>query len=259
MFQGCDASVLLDDSATIVSEKGATPNVNSLRGFEVIDEIKAMLEEACPGVVTCADILALAARSATFLSGGPLWELPLGRRDSKTANLKLANDSIPSPFFNIQTLVAFFKKQGLDETDLVALSGGHTIGMARCSTVKKRLYSQKGNPPDVFLEKAYLNELRSMCPLSGGDNNTSPLDYATPRAFDNTYFKLILAGRGLLGSDQALWSGNESKIAALVQAYAEDKALFFSQFAKSMVKMGSIRPPLGSNGEIRKNCRRVNY
>jgi len=132
--------------------------------------------------------------------------------------------------------------------------------MANCSTFKKRLYrhSRKGSPPDVFSDETYLKELRSICPLSGGNNNTSPLDYATPMAFDSMYFKLILDGRGLLDSDQALWSRNAYKTATLVRAYAEDTALFFSQFAKSMVKMGSIKPLLGSNGEIRKNCRRVN-
>ena len=67
MLQGCDASVLLDDSTKIVSEKRAAQNANSLRGFEVIDEIKAKLESACPGVVSCADILAMAARDVTFL------------------------------------------------------------------------------------------------------------------------------------------------------------------------------------------------
>ena len=67
MLQGCDASVLLDDSATIVSEKNSVPNKNSLRGFEVIDEIKAKLEEACPQTVSCADILALVARDSTVL------------------------------------------------------------------------------------------------------------------------------------------------------------------------------------------------
>nr|POE71760.1 peroxidase 9 [Quercus suber] len=62
--QGCDTSVLLDDSATIVSEKNSMPNKNSLRGFEVIDEIKAKLEEVCPQTVSCADILALVARGS---------------------------------------------------------------------------------------------------------------------------------------------------------------------------------------------------
>jgi peroxidase len=50
-----------------VSEKNAMPNKNSLRGFEVIDQIKAQLEEACPNTVSCADIVALAARGSTIL------------------------------------------------------------------------------------------------------------------------------------------------------------------------------------------------
>ncbi|XP_057544826.1 peroxidase 9 [Amaranthus tricolor] len=258
--QGCDASVLLDDSDTIVSEKSAKPNANSLRGFSIIDEIKAQLEEACPETVSCADILALVARGATVLSGGPNWEVPLGRRDSITANMKLANVSIPPPFLTAEKLIASFKQQGLDEVDVVALSGAHTIGVARCTSFKTRLYSQSGSTsqPDMSLEIAYLNELKSVCPPTGGDNNISPLDYASPRAFDNTYFKLILGGRGLLFSDQQLYSGNNANLAQLVQSYAQDQDLFFDDFAKSMVKMGSINPLLGSNGVIRKNCRRVN-
>lgn len=62
--QGCDASVLLDDTGSFVGEKTANPNNNSLRGFNVVDDIKAKLEKACPGVVSCADILALAARDS---------------------------------------------------------------------------------------------------------------------------------------------------------------------------------------------------
>lgn len=66
-FQGCDASVLLDDTEDFVGEKTAGPNLNSLRGFEVIDQIKSELELVCPQTVSCADILATVARDSVLL------------------------------------------------------------------------------------------------------------------------------------------------------------------------------------------------
>jgi hypothetical protein len=50
-----------------VSEKFATPNNNSARGYPVVDAVKAALEEACPGIVSCADILAIAAKISVEL------------------------------------------------------------------------------------------------------------------------------------------------------------------------------------------------
>jgi len=63
-MQGCDASILLDDTSTFIGEKNAKPNNNSLRGFEVIDQIKTAVEKVCPGMVSCADILAITARDS---------------------------------------------------------------------------------------------------------------------------------------------------------------------------------------------------
>ncbi|CBI15846.3 unnamed protein product, partial [Vitis vinifera] len=129
---GCDASVLLDDTPNFTGEKTAGPNLNSLRGFEVIDEIKEAVNSACCGnVVSCADILAVAARDSVAILGGPSYQVLLGRRDARTASLNDANSDIPRPIFDFPALLSNFQNHGLDLNDLVLLSGGHTIGLAR--------------------------------------------------------------------------------------------------------------------------------
>ncbi|GMI97994.1 PEROXIDASE 72 [Hibiscus trionum] len=256
--KGCDASVLLDSSESIISEKRSNPNRNSARGFDVIDKIKAALEKECPQTVSCADILALAARDSTVLIGGPSWEVPLGRRDSKGASLSGSNNNIPAPNNTFQTILTKFKLQGLDIVDLVALSGSHTIGNARCTSFRQRLYHQSGNAqPDYTLDQAYASQLRANCPRSGGDQNLFVLDFVSPIKFDNSYFKNLLANKGLLNSDQVLFTKNGVS-SELVKAYAYNQELFFEHFAKSMVKMGNISPLTGKKGEIRMNCRKVN-
>lgn len=72
-MQGCDGSILLDDTDDMVGEKTAKPNNNSVRGYEVIDTIKSAVNTICLGnVVSCADILAVAARdSIVAVSSSP--------------------------------------------------------------------------------------------------------------------------------------------------------------------------------------------
>ncbi|KAM1054173.1 hypothetical protein FF1_001592 [Malus domestica] len=248
---GCDASVLLDDTSSFVGEKTAAPNNNSIRGFEVVDQIKANLEKACPGVVSCADLLALAARDSTVYLGGPSWKVGLGRRDSTTASRSAANTFLPSPTSNISALISSFSAQGLSLRDLVALSGSHTIGLARCTSFRSRIYN------DSAIDATFAQSLQGICPRSGNDDNLASLDLQTPTHFDNKYYKNLLKEKGLLHSDQELFNGTTSTD-NLVQIYVNNTLTFFKHFAVAMVKMGNIRPLTGSQGEIRTNCRKVN-
>ncbi|CAN7036799.1 unnamed protein product, partial [Brassica oleracea var. botrytis] len=119
---GCDGSILLDDTSSFTGEQNANPNRNSARGFNVIDNIKTAVEAACPGVVSCADILAIAARDSVVLLGGPNWNVKVGRRDARTASQAAANSNIPAPTSSLSQLISSFSAVGLSTRDMVALS-----------------------------------------------------------------------------------------------------------------------------------------
>ncbi|RDX98527.1 Peroxidase 10, partial [Mucuna pruriens] len=122
-FQGFHGPVLLDDTGSFKGEKNGLPNRNSIRGFELIDTVMYEIECACPSTVSCADILALAAREAVNLSIGPYWRPALlGRRDGTTASESEAN-KLPSPFESIQNIANKFISKGLEIKDVVVLSG----------------------------------------------------------------------------------------------------------------------------------------
>ncbi|KAJ4779989.1 Peroxidase [Rhynchospora pubera] len=249
---GCDGSVLLDDTPTFTGEKTANPNNGSLRGFEVIDHIKQAVEEACPGVVSCADILTIATRDSVVTLGGPYWDVKLGRRDSKRASLSKANKNLPTPISSLSTLTSKFAAQGLSLKDMVALSGAHTIGKSSCVNFRSHVYQ------DSNINGFFANFRQSVCPPANGigDNNLAPLDLQTETGFDNSYFQNLIMFNGLLHSDQELFNGGPAD--SLVLLYSTWQDSFFEDFVEGMIKMGDIRPLTGSKGEIRKNCRKIN-
>ncbi|THU59741.1 hypothetical protein C4D60_Mb07t05250 [Musa balbisiana] len=276
---GCDGSILLDDTSSFTGEKTANPNQNSVRGFDVVDDIKTAVEKVCPGVVSCADILAIAARDSVVTVsirspsftvqligaitwsliealvlqlGGQSWNVKLGRRDSTTASLSAANNNIPPPSSSLSNLISKFSDQGLSTNDLVALSGAHTIGQARCISFRAHIYT------DTNIDSGFAKTRQSNCPSTAGsgDNNLAPLDLQTPTTFDNYYYKNLISTKGLLHSDQELYNGGSTD--SQVKAYSNSTGSFYSDFAAAMIKMGDISPLTGSSGEIRKNCRKIN-
>ncbi|KAG6522585.1 hypothetical protein ZIOFF_019726 [Zingiber officinale] len=245
---GCDGSILLDDTSSFMGEKTANPNNNSVRGFDVVDSIKTAVENACSGVVSCADILAITARDSVL--GGPSWDVKLGRRDSRTASLSTANRNIPPPTSSLSNLTSSFANQGLSTRDLVALSGAHTIGQARCTSFRSRIYN------DTNIDSSFAQTRQSNCPRTSGsgDNGLAPLDLQTPTAFDNDYYANLVSQKGLLHTDQELYNGGSTD--SQVSSYSSSQSSFFSDFTAAMIRMGDISPLTGSDGEIRKNCRR---
>ncbi|XVE65692.1 hypothetical protein DITRI_Ditri08aG0020000 [Diplodiscus trichospermus] len=254
--RGCDASVLLDSTPNNSAEKDAIPN-QSLAGFDVIDEIKSQLEKTCPGVVSCADILALAARdSVSFQFGRPLWEVPKGRRDGSISSASEALANIPSPFFNFTTLKQSFANKSLTVQDLVVLSGGHTIGVGHCNFFSNRLYNFTGKgDADPSLNPTYAAFLKTKC-QSLSDNTTSvEMDPESSLSFDNHYFSTLKQNKGLFQSDAALLTDHGSS--NVVDEMLDPKS-FFAEFKRSMERMGAIEVLTGSSGEIRKKCNVIN-
>ncbi|KAL6616763.1 hypothetical protein ACP70R_039033 [Stipagrostis hirtigluma subsp. patula] len=252
--QGCDASVLLDGSATGPGEQQAPPNL-TLRpaAFKAVNDIRDRLERECRGaVVSCSDILALAARDSVVESGGPSYRVPLGRRDSPSfATRQDVLAGLPPPTANVPALLAVLSKINLDATDLVALSGGHTVGLGHCSSFEDRLFPR----PDPTLNATFAGRLRQTCPAKGTDRRTV-LDVRTPNAFDNKYYVNLVNREGLFTSDQDLFANAATR--ATVERFARDQKAFFDQFAASVVKMGQINVLTGSRGQIRRNCSRRN-
>nr|GLL37704.1 peroxidase 15-like [Ipomoea trifida] len=148
---GCDGSILLNGNE---SEKGAAPNANSARGLNVVDNIKIKLEDFCNGVK----------------SGGPSWNVLLGRRDGRTSNTEGAETNLPSPFGTLNDIVQKFARVGLNINDVIALSGKY----------------------------------------NGSGFTVANLDPTTPNSFDNNYFSSLLknqAGASCIGSSVVVYSG----------------------------------------------------
>ncbi|KAK4796790.1 hypothetical protein SAY86_029116 [Trapa natans] len=252
-IRGCDASLLLDSTPGNKAEKDGPPNI-SVRAFYVIDEAKAKLEAACAGTISCADIVAIAARDAVTTTGGPYWEVLKGRKDGRVSRAS-ETVNLPAPTFNVTQLIQSFAERGLGLKDLVALSGAHTLGFSHCSSFEVRLSNfSSTHDTDPSMNPLFVEELRKKCPKPNRGRNAGQFLDGTSSAFDNDYYKKLIAGKGVFGSDQALFSDYRTRW--LVESFAKDQGLFFREFAASMVKLGNVGAK--EIGEVRKKCGIVN-
>ncbi|XP_065850600.1 peroxidase 16 [Euphorbia lathyris] len=253
--RGCDASVLLATSNSN-AEKDHPDNLSLAGdGFDTVIKAKAAVDSVpqCRNKVSCADILALATRDVVNLAGGAFYKVELGRRDGRISTKASVQHKLPSPNFNLDQLNNIFSSHGLSQTDMVALSGAHTLGFSHCSRFSKRIYNfSKGTRIDPTLNLQYALQLRQMCPLRVDPRIAINMDPTTPQTFDNAYFKNLKQGKGLFTSDQILFTDSRSK--PTVDLFASNNVAFQNAFASAITKLGRVGVLTGNQGEIRKDC-----
>ncbi|CAA7391561.1 unnamed protein product [Spirodela intermedia] len=255
--RGCDGSVLLDSTPGSTAEKDSPIN-KSLEGYDVVDNAKTRLEAVCPGIVSCADIVAFAARDSVKLSKGIPYDVPAGRRDGRVSLSSETFTNLPPPTFNLDQLTQNFASKGLTQEDMVILSGAHTIGDARCSSITSRLYNfNSTGKADPSLDPAYAAKLKKKCPPNSVNSNRGvDMDPPSPTIIDSSYYRNLLVNRGLFTSDQTLMSSPVT--ASQVRKSAFNDLLFKKNFGAAMVKLGGVQVLTGTNGEIRKKCNVIN-
>ncbi|CAN6342285.1 unnamed protein product [Urochloa humidicola] len=266
MVGSCDASLLLDMSPAAAGSSGvsekSSPRSFGMRNFKYIDAIKSALEQECPGTVSCADVLALAARdgAAILAGGGSRIAIPMrtGRLDSKVTRYADVERAIPDHNATVSAVLAAFAAAGVGDAESVtALLGAHSVGRVHCFNLVARLYPAL----DAGVDPAYGEYLRGRCPTAEAREDTRDVAYArndraTPMVLDNVYYKNLLARRGLLLVDQRL--ADDPRTAPFVERMAADNDYFHERFAAALVAMSENNPLGPGEGEVRRHCRFVN-
>ncbi|CAL1391413.1 unnamed protein product [Linum trigynum] len=254
---GCDASVMVA-SPNGDAEKDASDNLSLAGdGFDTIVRSKTAVEAICPGVVSCADIMAIAARDVVALAGGPSFAVELGRRDGMVSNASLVAGNLPEPNMTLPELNAIFARHNLTQLDMIALSGAHTLGFSHCDRFANRLYSfSKTSTVDPSLNATYARQLMKACPQNVDPSIAIDMDPTTARTFDNVYYQNLVEGMGLFTSDEVLYSNPRSQPTVL--DFARNAGDFNGAFSFAMRKLGRVGVKTGSQGSIRSDCTNIN-
>ncbi|WRX20438.1 hem peroxidase - like 10 [Theobroma cacao] len=255
--EGCDASILIA-SPNGDAEKDAPDNLSLAGdGFDTVIKAKQAVEKRCPGLVSCADILAIATRDIIVLAGGPSFKVELGRRDGLISQASRVAGNLPEPNFNLTQLDTIFAKNNLTQIDMIALSGCHTVGFSHCNRFANRLYSfSPSSPVDPDLDPTYAQELKQACPQDVDPRIAINMDPITPQTFDNMYFQNLVAKKGLFTSDEVLFTNPASQ--PTVIDFAKNPGDFNAAFITAMRKLGRVGVKTGQAGQIRVDCTAFN-
>jgi len=162
--------------------------------------------------ITYADLYQLAGVVAVEVTGGPTVDFVPGRKDSKICPKE---GRLPNATKGAPHLRDIFYRMGLSDKDIVALSGGHTLGKAHADR-------------------------------SGFDGPWT----REPLKFDNSYFVELLKGEseGLLKLPTDIALLDDPEFCRYVELYAKDEDAFFKDYAVSHKKLSELGFTPGSAG-----------
>ncbi|KAK8613512.1 hypothetical protein V6N13_101271 [Hibiscus sabdariffa] len=253
-------TLLLLIVATLVQGQGTRVGFYSSSCPQVESIVKSVVQSHFKSDPTIAPgLLPLAARDSVVVTGGATWVVPTGRRDGTVSQ---ASDASNLPGFrdSVDVQKQKFSAKGLNTQDLVTLVGGHTSGTTACQFFSYRLYNFTSTGPDPSIDPSFVSQLQALCPQNGDGSRRIGLDTGSANRFDNSFFANLRDGKGILESDQRLWTDDSTK--TFVQRFLGIRGLlgltFSVEFGKSMVKMSNIEVKTGTAGEIRKVCSKVN-
>ncbi|CAN4097804.1 unnamed protein product [Withania somnifera] len=255
VVDGCDASILIKPNAFNKTELEHDIN-HSLGGdgSDLVSRIKTALELSCPGIVSCADILASATRKLIVLVGGPDYKVPLGRKDGLVSQATSVEGKLARANETMDQVIQKFQSLGFNIQEMVALvGGGHSIGFVHCKEFANRIFGI----PDPTMNPKLAEGLRGMCTnYTTNKDMAAFLDLITPDKLDNMLFKNLMKGLGVLGSDQLLFTDPRTR--PFVEKYANDNLAFSADFARAMEKLNVYQVKIDKQGEVRKRCDTTN-
>jgi peroxidase len=240
---GCDASIMIEGSGM---EMDAGGNFGVKR-LDIINSIKADMEDMCPLTVSCADIIAMAGRDAVEYRGGPVIAIPLGRKDVDVSSATEADAKLPPATATVDRVLSLFGSFGMTAEESVAILGAHTVGVGHCKNIADRLQSDSPSAPNSLV---FRTQLMAACAVNVFDIAVLA-NYGSQFTFDNQYFKDIQDGRGLFTVDNLI--STDPRTAPIVSLYAQNQGAFFASFQSAYVKLTS-RALTGNRGTVRAKC-----
>jgi len=195
------------------------------RGLDIARELLAPIAEKYPTVST-ADLWALASVVGIEAAGGPVIPFVPGRKDAQTAKESVEPGRLPDATQGADHLRAVFGRMGLNDAEIVALSGGHTLGRAH---VERSGFEGPWTGQPLKFDNSYFTNLltKTWTPTKSSAGN--------PQFTDESGTLMMLPTDMVLLDDPVFRSH--------VERYAADEAAFFRDFAAAYQRLTELGKP----------------